>query len=339
MKLKKLLTHTSFCSFLIVGLIMSNLGSISAVETNDPFETVEPPQMIINNVLINGVIQYKDPVLAKEIIYNKYKEEINKLVKDYELGELSKDTYDSYKSVLFGYGSSDFRNEFLTFVDTYENTDYNNSIFSLVNLYNSTGDENLLNEIDLMTPGNSKKVSQRLPETRVGNYNHQAAINYAIQWYSGANVGATTPYVYYVNGDCTNFVSQCLRAGGKGDTSSWWCNGKYNHSSAWVNANQFVNTFDTYDSLYEGNQRRTGSHFRFTESISAGDVIALDFNGDWIWDHLGIVTDWDNYTGSYGYYDYKVAQHTANYWEWTSSAANGWEDDNGSYYWAKVNVY
>lgn len=328
---------------ILFGIGVSTI-QVQATDTEDPFETIEPLPINVNNTLISGVKQYKNPELARTSIYLQYESEIQEFILLYQLGELNDANFDAYKAALFIYSSDEhetgsFKQDFLKFIDIYENYKLNNEIFSLVNLYNSTGDSNLLYEIDLLTPGNSAKIMPKTPSARVGNYNHQAAINYAITWYAAANVGANTPYVYYVNGDCTNFVSQCLAAGGKSFTNYWWCYGKYNHSNAWVNANQFVNIFDTYDSLYEGNGRRTGNHFVFTQSISAGDVIALDFGGDWVWDHVGIVTDWNNYIGSYGYYDYKVAQHTSNYWAWTSSSTNGWEDDNGTYYWAKVNIY
>ena len=49
--------------------------------------------------------------------------------------------------------------------------------------------------------------------------------------------------------------------------------------------------------------------------------------------YMGFVTDRKT-TQLNGYYDYRVAQHTSNYHEWTSSSKNGWENvgkDGGTY--------
>ncbi|MEG0576879.1 MAG: hypothetical protein RR500_03395 [Bacilli bacterium] len=47
--------------------------------------------------------------------------------------------------------------------------------------------------------------------------------------------------------------------------------------------------------------------------------------GDGSWDHIAYVVADNHYVGNYGYYDYRVAQHTTNYVAWTSSSTNNWE--------------
>ena len=77
----------------------------------------------------------------------------------------------------------------------------------------------------------------------------------------------------------------------------------------------------------------TTSNSSFSSIIQAGDFIAADFDSDGDWNHMGFVTDRKT-TQSNGYYDYRVAQHTSNYHEWTSSSKNGWENvgkDGGTY--------
>lgn len=45
---------------------------------------------------------------------------------------------------------------------------------------------------------------------------------------------------------------------------------------------------------------------------------------------MDFVTKRDSSAGSsYGYIDYKVAQHTTDYHAWASSSTNGWETNNG----------
>lgn len=57
-------------------------------------------------------------------------------------------------------------------------------------------------------------------------------------------------------------------------------------------------------------------------------------NNDEDFDHVAFVVEADNYKANYSgkiYYDYKVAQHTSDYLEWTSSSKNGWENVGGRY--------
>ncbi len=63
-----------------------------------------------------------------------------------------------------------------------------------------------------------------------GYYNRNNAVSYARKWtgYTNKNIRIWNPkYKYYWNGDCANFVSQCLHAGGINMTSSWYSRKKY----------------------------------------------------------------------------------------------------------------
>jgi hypothetical protein len=76
------------------------------------------------------------------------------------------------------------------------------------------------------------------------------------------------------------------------------------------------------------------NHRDFSAHVYKGNFIAADWTNDGDWEHMGFVTADDNYIGSYGYYDYKIAQHTSNYHAWTSSSTNNWEYvgvDGGKY--------
>lgn len=99
----------------------------------------------------------------------------------------------------------------------------------------------------------------------------------------------------------------------------------HKHSISWIRADTFAK--------YMGVGYTTTSHSTFTNNIQKGDFIGADFGNDGDWNHMGFVTDKET-TMSNGYYDYKVAQHTSNYHEWTSSSNNGWdtiESDGGKY--------
>lgn len=67
----------------------------------------------------------------------------------------------------------------------------------------------------------------------------------------------------------------------------------------------------------------------FAANLRAGDFITVDFTSDGDWDHMGFVIKRDSSAGSYGYIDYKVAQHTTDYHALASSSTNDWETNNG----------
>ena len=60
-----------------------------------------------------------------------------------------------------------------------------------------------------------------------GMYSRKDAVEYAEEWYDGEN----EEYYYYSDGDCANFVSQCLRAGGVKDSSGWY---HKKHKKGWL---------------------------------------------------------------------------------------------------------
>ncbi|MDZ4064791.1 MAG: amidase domain-containing protein, partial [Coriobacteriia bacterium] len=74
-------------------------------------------------------------------------------------------------------------------------------------------------------------------------YSPSRAVDYARRWYNGYN---TRKYPKYEGGDCANFVSQCLVAGGLkmsgyGGKHGWWAgkhNGKMSSGSKWRGANE-----------------------------------------------------------------------------------------------------
>ena len=101
---------------------------------------------------------------------------------------------------------------------------------------------------------------------------------------------------------------------------------KHTHSRSWTMADTFCR--------YMGIILTTTSHYSFSTNVFKGSIIAQDVSDDGDWDHVGFVTAADNYVGSYGYYDYKVAQHTGNYHLWTSNSGHHWEDleSNGGRY-------
>ncbi len=145
-------------------------------------------------------------------------------------------------------------------------------------------------------------------------YNRLEAVRYAELWWNDFN-----PKFQRFEDDCTNFISQCLFAGGipmefsKSRSNGWWYRGAQNGwSYSWTVANSFK--------LY----LETGGHIRVQqmdrpEELTIGDVICYDFNGDGRWQHNTIVVHKDYYGMPL------VNAHTTNsrnrYWDYRNSTA------------------
>ncbi|WP_409295009.1 amidase domain-containing protein [Peribacillus sp. SCS-26] len=146
----------------------------------------------------------------------------------------------------------------------------------------------------------------------VYTYNRLKAVQYAERWWNEFNPG----YKKFQD-DCTNFISQCLRAGGApvwGQPQrqrGWWYTGK-TWSYSWAVAHSLK--------LYLG--RSKGLKTRMVskpEELTYGDIICYDFEGDGRYNHNTIVTGRDAYGMPL------VNAHTTNsrmrYWKYEDSTA------------------
>ena len=73
-------------------------------------------------------------------------------------------------------------------------------------------------------------------------YDANGAISYADRYWSDYN----PDYSNYnsIGGDCANFVSQCLRAGGMEMTSGWYWYSYNNRSASWASCPSMYDYFD-----------------------------------------------------------------------------------------------
>ncbi len=144
-------------------------------------------------------------------------------------------------------------------------------------------------------------------------YNRLEAVRYAERWWNSHN----TAYKLFEN-DCTNFISQCLHAGGApmrgypNRSKGWWYRSN-NWSYSWTVAN----TLRWY--LSGSKQGLRGQEVRSAEQLIPGDVICYDFDGDGRWQHNTIVVAKDEMGMPL------VNAHTHNsrmrYWDYTDSTA------------------
>ena len=242
--------------------------------------------------------------------------------------------------------------EFDRFLDIYENKAQNEEIKAYLESNPNPDPEVLAYMLPYTAPFSVSYFENAAPSAAAAQtFNVTKGTAYAVKYAVTPNISA---YPYYTkNGDCANFASQILVAGGikmhenSSTEKGWWCKkvgtvnpGTYATSKSWSVANRFVK--------FMGTSGNTCKDFkRFSAKLRAGDFIAYDRENDGDWNHVGYVTT----TGSYGTYQYKVsgvtynkqyttfcvAQHSNNYYAWLHSADNSWETlDNGTNVYAVV---
>lgn len=117
-------------------------------------------------------------------------------------------------------------------------------------------------------------------------YERQKAVAYANRWWNNYN-----PEYPQFRVDCTNYISQCLFAGGFSMTGypnrlqGWWYQ-ENNWSLSWSVAHSF------YWFLKGENQKRV-IEVTSAKELYVGDVICYDFQGNSRWDHTTIVVGKD----------------------------------------------
>ncbi|MED4400378.1 amidase domain-containing protein [Metabacillus fastidiosus] len=114
-------------------------------------------------------------------------------------------------------------------------------------------------------------------------YDRLAAVQYAERWWNSHN-----PNYKNFEVNCTNFISQCLHAGGApmrgypNRSGGWWMQ-QNNWSYSWSVANALTN----FLSISKTGLR--AQRVYAAEELQPGDVICYDFQGDGRFDHTTIV--------------------------------------------------
>ncbi len=143
-------------------------------------------------------------------------------------------------------------------------------------------------------------------------YNRAAAVNYAIRYALAPNI----EYKYFqINneggGNCTNFVSQCLKAGGApmdyNSLRPWWYNMKTDKASiAWAVAHSLYWYLKVNHSEYRNVIR--GREVEDIRTLQIGDVIFYENYSNVIF-HAAIIT---SLVEDYGNRELLISQHTNN---------------------------
>ncbi|MFE5868414.1 amidase domain-containing protein [Streptomyces roseifaciens] len=135
-------------------------------------------------------------------------------------------------------------------------------------------------------PGSRNAKPKTLTATTKGGLDYKAMAAYAEKYWRNYNPA----YRSYnsVGGDCTNFISQALKAGGWKDAAGtdtsdyrkWWYN-KSSQSDSWVGANEWAwHTLST----------KRATNLSNVYQMDVGDILQMDFDGDGSKDHSMMTT-------------------------------------------------
>lgn len=104
-------------------------------------------------------------------------------------------------------------------------------------------------------------------------YSRIKAVEYAMQYAMKPNPSYRYFSLSNTGGDCANFVSQCLYAGGINMNSTWWY--KHNRTSS-TNYDSWSITWSVANSLYWYLKKNAASNNNYIKGIEVNDPKALD---------------------------------------------------------------
>lgn len=129
-----------------------------------------------------------------------------------------------------------------------------------------------------------------MPQVERVSYDRAAAVAYAERWWNDSN-----PRFRHFDVDCSNFVSQCLWAGGfpmEGAPLAgrgWWYIGDGGPGDRWSYSWAVAHSLRWYLA-----QSRRVEEKGLARELLPGDVISYDFDGDDRWEHSTVVVGYDD---------------------------------------------
>lgn len=144
---------------------------------------------------------------------------------------------------------------------------------------------------------NDAEIEEKIVTAKAGGYNYKAMANYLEKYWSKYNPA-------YRNfsgkgGDCTNFASQALRAGGWKDKAGWYKNANY----WWYNNSNQTWSWTSVDywATFAKNSGRT-STLKNVWSLRIGDVLQVRAKGSKTKNHTMMVSYVKNNTPYFTYH-------------------------------------
>lgn len=136
-------------------------------------------------------------------------------------------------------------------------------------------------------------------------YDRVKALEYTNKW----SLGRNPRFFDYekIGGDCTNFVSQVLLAGkcamNYSKTLGWYYIDGHNKSPSWTGVNF------QYNFLINNKTKGPFAHEVSVSDIEEGDIVQLNFQDDYYFDHSLIIT---TILGARNFSNILVSSHTYN---------------------------
>lgn len=158
-----------------------------------------------------------------------------------------------------------------------------------------------------------------LPMQGLAAYSPSSTSSYAQKYALSPN---TASYPYWSGGDCTNFASQSIKAGGITTTSSWHCtknwytinNYFWDITNSWSQAPKLMAWLGTsgngyVSKIYSRKAGATNPPPQYSSYLCIGELVFLDWEGDGTVEHTSVLT---TVSGSAGSLQANVCQHTSN---------------------------
>lgn len=131
-------------------------------------------------------------------------------------------------------------------------------------------------------------------------WNADASASYAERYAFTRNTGN---YPSWTENNCTNFVSQCLRAGGATMSDTWKCrktaltigNFNWDITTSWSRAQNLQDRLIKSGFAKSGGSWKgiTGTNTRYKTGMTKADVITYDWKSDGTKDHSSIISKVD----------------------------------------------
>lgn len=261
---------------------------------NDIDQPIEPGTKEFYEYVVDQLLDHSDKALRSHEKYDlihAYMVEYKVAYEDYLLcQEIISDGYDDQMTALF-------------ISEANECVEYNSSAGTVEF---ALSDEFLDKSInDIICENQARDAVDGVMPTAVSGYTASDAANYATTYANSNN----STYPYYSAGDCTNFVSQCLYAGGLNmlgssatigtheTTTSWYCVyikstltvRQYAVSTSWVR----VTDFNTYMNSKVVARKTKTTLSTLISACAVGDVVLLADKTTGTPYHAIIITDKD----------------------------------------------
>ncbi|WP_340009473.1 amidase domain-containing protein [Paenibacillus sp. FSL K6-0276] len=180
----------------------------------------------------------------------------------------------------------------------------------------------------------NRNILGEIDGSREVRYNREEAVAYADRWWKDGNPEFETFEV-----DCTNYVSQCLFAGGapinytgKRETG-WWYKGYQGKQEWWSYSWAVSDSLQRYLSVSRSSGLRAEVMER-PEQLMLGDIIQYDWDGNGQYQHSTIVTAFD--AGGMPLVNARTVSSRHRFWDYRDSYA--WTDQT-KYRFFHINDY